>query len=232
MDKALDLNKQMEYISALQKHWGLELNTRVSRNELPILDIPLFQRPLLGNIGVPLGYQVIGKFRVFVIVVTISEHAFDGSFHIELRPRGVPNVLINKVSFLRRRLVNHCAACIGRQASHALVRATMIMDSSDIHRLIHGAGFNRRDARDNDIIQLLKTSFEARIVTPGGQCLAESRHGLSGLPNIRSLTSGIPKMRFYSASACHPIGNPNGDIQFFNWVSHFSLLDNDWVDRR
>ncbi len=232
VDQPLVPAKQAEYISALQKHWGLVLNLRLARNELPVLDAPIFQRPVPGAIGCPSGYQDLGKFRIFVIVVTISEHAYEGSFHVELVPRGIPNVVINKVSFLRRRSADRCGACLGRQAAHSLVQATMILDSNEICSLIRGAGLSGRDARDEQIINLLKTSFEARVVSPDGSVLAECRRGLSGTPGTKPLNAGLPTLSFYSACAAHPTGNQGGDIRFFNWVNHTTLLNNDWVDRR
>ena len=109
----------------------------------------------------------------------------------------------------------------------------MVLKSSDIHGLIDGAGLNRPDATDQEIVDLLKESFEARVVGCDGKLLAQSRRGLLQEPDCSPLADiGAPKLAFYSASCAHPEGNPGGNIQFYNWTRHTSLLGHDWVDRR
>ena len=244
VDLPFDQSKQASYLSALQKYWSrgeLDFFQRRSDDDLPIIRAPIFHqaRSLPGNVpgvplgGIPEGCESVSKYKIFVIVITVSEHAYNGSFSIELRPCAAPNVVINKVSFLRRGSPENCAACVGRQASHSLVRSSMVLKSSDIQSLISGAGLDRPDATDAEIINLLKNSFEARVVGCDGKLIAQSRQGLSQEPNCTLLQDvGKPKMAFYSASCAYPVGNLGGNIQFYNWTKHTSLLANDWVDRR
>ena len=236
VDLPFDPRKQGEYLSALQKYWSRELDfaKRRAKNDLPIVNAPIFHRSLSRDApGIPEGCESLGKYKIFVIVVTISEHAYNGSFTVELRPRAAPNVVINKVAFLRRGSPENCAACVGRQAAHSLVRSSMVLSSSDIQGLIDGAGLNHSKATDDDITDLLKKSFEARVVGCDGKLLAQSRHGLSQEANCTLLSDdGVPKLAFYSASCAFPEGNISGNIQFYNWTKHASLLADDWVDRR
>lgn len=244
VDLPFDQSKQASYLSALQKYWSrgeLDFFQRRSDDDLPIIRAPIFHqaRSLPGNVpgvplgGIPEGCESVSKYKIFVIVITVSEHAYNGSFSIELRPCAAPNVVINKVAFLRRGSPENCAACVGRQAAHSLVRSSMVLSSSDIQGLIDGAGLNHSKATDDDITDLLKKSFEARVVGCDGKLLAQSRHGLSQEANCTLLSDdGVPKLAFYSASCAFPEGNISGNIQFYNWTKHASLLADDWVDRR
>ena len=238
VDLSFDPAKQAEYVSALQKYWSPDLD--FSERTLPVLHAPVFYTSP-GESGsrfstllrsIPHRYETYEKYKLFVIVVTISEHAFNGSFHVELRDRSTPNAVINKVSFLRRSSTANCAACVQREASGSLVRSTMILDSSSIKTLLSDKGLNREDASNDKIIELFENSFEARVVAPDGTVLAESRPGLAREPSCKRLEKGVPHLAFYSASAAHPKGNPGGDVKFFDWIHHTSLLQDDWVDRR
>lgn len=236
VDKPFDLAKQADYISALQKYWSPDLD--FAKRKLPVLHAPIFSNPVesddptVRGDDIPDGYETFDKYKLFVVAVTISEHAYQGSFHVELRPRGVPGVVVNKVSFLRRGSPANCAACREREASGSLVRSTMILNSADIASVIHDKGLNREDAGDEEIVQLLKDTFEAKIVAPDGTVLAETQHRSERGSSLKPLESGIPELTFYSASAAHPKDDVNRDIQFCEWKKHTTLCSGDWVDRR
>ena len=241
VDEPLPLLKRRMYIRALQRHWGLARDAPL--RSMPTVDAPIFHQSPLTRApaeGVPPPpdlpdeYEAYEKMKIFVIRVSVPEHTYKGSFSVELRPVAAPDVIVNKVSFLRRGDSGHCGACRAREASNTGANGTMILDSTEIRELLEGAGLNEEGASDEDVIKLIRTTFFARVVAPGGKVLAEGYPESSRLANDSKLLSksGIPRLTFYSASVAHHTEGDDGDIQFFDWNPHTEILGKHWADLR
>ena len=201
---------QKLYIAQLQRHFGLQ-PTQPSRAR-PIFKAPIFQHPSAGDHGhfnnVPAKYEPLENFRTFVVVVTIDESEYDGSFYVELRAQAEPHVVVNRVSFLRRVDKTFCPACIGRQEQGSLARAVMILDSMEIQALLAAAGKNSQNTRDSVAIDVIKNAFVASMVTPSVTpvVLADSspqysRFSAGDPERGPTLKKGRPMLELYSAAA-------------------------------
>lgn len=232
---------QRKYIRTLQRHWGLKLDFPFCAR--PLVDAPIFHRDsanhvlmdgVLPSIDIPKEYQVFDKMKIFVILVSVPEKTYKGSFSIELISAVNPGVVVYRVSFLRRGGWSRCGACREREESNSGASGMMILDTDEIYELLAGAGLNTKDVEDEDVLHLIRTTFFARIVTPGGKALAEGHHQSSTMGSKKTLPeSGIPKLAFYSASVAHYMGDDEDeDVQFCDWQPHTDILGKHWVDMR
>ena len=229
---------QKKYISQLQRHFGLQTSQPIKSR--PIFKAPIFQSPPTDEHGgfnsIPSEYEPLENFRIFVIVVTIDENAYKGSFHVELRAQAAPDVIVNKSSFLRRTDTKYCAACVGREEQGSLARAVMILNSAEIQTLLDEAGKNNENTDESDAIEVLKNAFFVRVVGANLRVLADSGPQFySQSPSDSSrgpvLQKGRPTLELYSAAAAQ---NEDEHVEFYDWKSHATLLDHEnyWVDRR
>lgn len=183
------------------------------------------------NLAIAQGY------RYFTVIVKANEWAFDLSHSIELfipgkaRPElwGVePDAPVGGVYILKRGDTGHCANCVRRQESKELVAGQIVLDNVLVVGLLQRKDRYNEEASEDEIVELLKTSFSVRVLDGGRRVLAAGRlvgedAPTSGEPILAGDTR-IPEMTLLSASRHFSSDTDSpGPIHYRDWQDHGDL---------
>jgi tyrosinase len=187
---------------------------------LPLISV------LRGVSGPPEGFNEIKDYRTFTIVAEILEHAYNGSYKLEVL---YDDIIVGSVSSLARGLETKCAGCQGRRKSKNRIRGTIVVHPTviiEIAKLVQMS-----DGHDDveTFQEVLRRRFKARMVGPTGAVLAVAsndidlnKDGKEPLPEEK-----CPIMTIHSSSvATH---KNDGYCAFFDDDEHGDLLTGKWA---
>ncbi|KAH7100112.1 Di-copper centre-containing protein [Auriculariales sp. MPI-PUGE-AT-0066] len=216
VDKPVSYAERIKMRAILQQHFGLgvkEAHPVVSSHSSP-----LFQNVAQRAI-VPQGRVQLEKYRHFVIVAELKEHAFGDSYSMELTYScdGTDEFYAH-VAVLTRPLTTSCAGCLGRQAVGNTVKGMIHVPSKHIAQML-----DRRNrapsASEAEEADFCKKRFKGLLVGRTGQIYAHTvTHVGDGFaPEGSRLDPAItPKVTFVSAYACTG-GQADAPVELFGF---------------
>lgn len=177
--------------------------------------------PFGDDVELPEGY------RTFVVAGEVPHFKFPGSYHLRLYLDGNH---VDDISVLNRLHPENCPNCVARMASgNALVKGVMTLPHEHVVGLLDKHGKNNENTTDAEVIELLKNSLTAHVVTPIGTKLAEAARGLSRTPMDHSLEEwkdhpslSLHSSHVYLATSDHEV------LSHGDWAHHGTVLRGEW----
>ncbi|KAJ4483559.1 Di-copper centre-containing protein [Lentinula aciculospora] len=210
-----------KYLALLQDYFGL--NIEVTRRRFGIGNHPII--PVLRGSGEPPSrFKEVDDYRHFIIVADILEHAYSGSYRLELL---FNNINIGMVTSLARGLDTLCAGCQGRRQIKNRIQGTIAIDQyvvNQIYSLVEGSD---RPNQEDVFKEVLKLAFSARLVGPTGTVLATASIDVDPTEGNALPQDKCPNITIYSSSAA--THEEHEYCLFFDDKEYGNILERKWV---
>jgi len=232
IDKPASSAERARDLKLLQDYFGQKPTAQ--RNNQIRIKVPIFANDSEG--ALPRDNEPVYNFRQFAIIVELVEHAFGGSYFLEVlyTSKDGQTHSVGATAVLSRSHGTQCRGCIGRRHEGTKVHDSIHVPYDLLVKIITDHDLNREDIKDEDFTNAVRNSFYAQIVTPGGLVLARAVRGETpgGLTRVNEAI--LPKLRFASANvSADKRRQGNEEIhpwQFYDWKDHGAVLENEWVN--
>jgi len=175
----------------------------------------------------PPTHKSLANFRQFFIVVELVEHAFKGSYSLQVFEKSLPLAKIGSVAVFARRDPAACEACVGRAQEGRKIHGAVLIPHRIIFDLLTNATFNSHSASDGEITRLLASSFGARLVTSGRDPIAETVDEANF--GTQLAVDLAPNVKLVSAAVAVAANEGDAHHEFFHdFQSHGPLSHTGW----
>lgn len=235
------LAQRKVYIATLQDYFGL--NIKADSNKYASANTQFFDLLHSGHSTVPRNFAKVEHYRHFRIVADLLEHAYNGTYRLELL---LENVVVGIVPVLSRGEHTHCSACKGRREAHNRVKGHITVHPEVIAKLVGGAAeraiptaaqrtLSLSSTHKREFTHTFKTiitrSFSARLVGPTGTILATAdedtdpnSEGRTPLPEEKQ-----PIITVHSAAVADDESSGKDRYAFYDHDEYGQILKGKWV---
>ncbi|KIK51515.1 hypothetical protein GYMLUDRAFT_50527 [Collybiopsis luxurians FD-317 M1] len=213
--------QRAKYLAILQDYYGLNVNVAkltFGRDRHPIL-------PVLKGHGVaPQRFKEVSDYRHFIIVADILEHAYSGSYRLEILYN---DISVGIVTSLARGLDTLCAGCQGRRQIKNRIQGTIAIHQYVVNQIYSLVEDSDRPNTEEVFQEVLKRAFSARLVGPTGTVLATANNDVDPTPTNALPNDKCPNITINSASAA--THEDHDYCLFFDDKEYGTMLEGKWV---
>ncbi|GAW04614.1 Di-copper centre-containing protein [Lentinula edodes] len=224
---SIDVSKPIQeadrpiYLKALQDYFGLDILASRLKYGISHPIIPA----LRGNGIPPYRFEEVADYRHFIIVADILEHAYTGSYRLEILYN---NINIGVVTSLARGLDTLCAGCQGRRETKNRIRGTIAVHQHVVNQIYSLVEQSDQPNQEDVFKEVFKLAFSAQLVGPTGTVLATASNDVDPTENNALPEEKCPNITIHSTSAA--THEEQGYCLFFDDTEYGQILEGKWVN--
>ena len=181
--------------------------------------------PGLGEADLPSNFQPIKNFRIFKVLVRLSEHAIGTSYHFNLYYK---EELVGSVTVFAREDNSPCKACAVRRAADSILRGVITIPSRIINDIIVHSSIPESKKTMDDTVAIIAQAFSGKLVDLSGNTLASAQGGAAAAPlpagQAAPRTIHPAEVALLSSAVAEHVDDKNQPVHFFDWKRHVDLF--------
>lgn len=173
----------------------------------------------------PPNFESIKNFRIFKVLVRLSEHAIGTSYHFNLYYK---EELVGSVTVFAREDNSPCKACAVRRAADSIVRGVITIPSRIINEIIVHSSIDQSKNTMDLTVGLIAQAFSAKLVDLSGNVLASAQGDVAAAPvpagQAAPRTIHPAEVALLSSAVAEDVKDKNQPVHFFDWKRHMDLF--------
>ena len=224
VDKAsASLKERQEARAKIAKYYNVDPQKAVSNLHGP--SWTHITVPDIGKADLPPNFQPIKSFRIFKVLVRLSEHAIGTSYHFNLYYK---EELVGSVTVFAREDNSPCKACAVRRAADSILRGVITIPSRIINDIIVHSSTPESKKTMDDTVALIAQAFSGKLVDLNGNMLASAQGGAAAAPvptgRAAPRTIHPAEVALVSSAVAEHGNDKNQPVHFFDWKRHVDLF--------
>lgn len=223
VDKPASLKERQEARARIAKYYNVDPQKVVSTIHGPTWTHITVPSP--GEIDLPPNFGPIKNFRIFKVLVRLSEHAIGTSYHFNLYYK---QELVGSVTVFAREDNSPCKACAVRRSAASIVRGVITIPSRIINDIMVHSSVPQSKKTMNDTVALIAQAFSGKLVDQNGNPFASAQGGAGAAPvpagQAAPRTIHPAEVALLSSAVAEHANDKNQPVHFFDWKRHVDLF--------
>lgn len=223
VDQLASLKERQEARARIAKYYNVDPQKAVTTTHEP--SWAHITVPRIGEIDLPPNFQPIKNFRIFKVLVRLSEHAIGASYHFNLYYK---EEQVGSVTVFAREDNSPCKACAIRRDAASIVRGVITIPSRIINDIIVHSSTPHSQKNMDNTVSLIAQAFSGKLVDLSGKVLASAQGGAGAAPipagQAAPRTIHPAEVALYSAAVAEHVNDKNHPVHFCDCKHHLDLF--------